>query len=259
MQIEAITLFPDFIAAVRQYGIAGRAVERGLLQLSTWNPRDYANDNYNSVDDRPYGGGPGMVMQVEPLRTALNAAKQAADDRAKTIYLSPQGERVDQAWIQRLAQERALVLLCGRYEGIDQRLLDADVDLELSIGDYVLSGGELAAMVLIDAIARLLPGALGDAQSAEQESFTTGLLDHPHYSRPEASAGRQVPEVLLSGDHAAIERWRSKQALGWTWLRRPDLLEKLELDARAEALLQEFIEERFNNGDQAGIMRRRPE
>ncbi len=248
MDIHIVSLFPEFARQVACYGITGRAVERGQLQLQCWNPRDYAQDVHRTVDDRPYGGGPGMVMQVEPTRSAIAAARSAssqAGKAAKVVYLSPQGETLTQAWADRLKAEPALVLLCGRYEGVDERLIESEVDLELSIGDYVLSGGELAAMVLVDTIARLLPGVLGDAESARQDSFgadVLGLFDHQHYSRPEHSAQGQVPEVLMSGDHAAIARWRLQQALGRTWLRRPELLEGLDLDSGQRALLEEMIE-----------------
>jgi tRNA (guanine37-N1)-methyltransferase len=206
------------------------------------------------VDDRPYGGGPGMVMKVEPMLQALNDAHAAAmttNARPQVIYLSPQGEPLTQALVQKLSQQQSLVLLCGRYEGLDERLIEQEVDLELSIGDYVLSGGELAAMVLIDAMARLIPGVLGDAESAQQDSFVAGLLDHPHYTRPELREGRTVPEVLLSGDHAAVARWRLKQALGRTWIRRPELLDELDLNAQQKALLQEWIREYLATQDRS--------
>lgn len=242
MKVEVVTLFPEFVKQVTAWGVTGRAVERSLLSLRCWNPRDYAQDRHRTVDDRPYGGGPGMVMKVEPLRAALQAAREASPG-AQVIYLSPQGRKLTQRLVSELALKPAHILLCGRYEGLDERLVEREAGLELSIGDYVLSGGELAAMVLVDAMARLLPGALGDAGSAEQDSFMTGLLDHPQYTRPERLADAEVPAVLLSGDHAAIARWRLKQALGRTWLRRPDLLDDLKLDAGQTALLQEWIEE----------------
>lgn len=245
MRIEVVTLFPPMFEAITGYGVSGRAVERGLLEVGLWNPRDYARDRYRSVDDRPYGGGPGMVMMVDPLREALHRARASAAGRgdARVLYLSPQGRRLDQAGVRELSARSSLVLLCGRYEGVDERLIASEVDEEWSIGDYVLSGGEPAAMVLIDALARLIPGALGHEDSAEQDSFEQGLLDCPHYTRPEVVDGMRVPAVLLSGDHAAIARWRQKQALGRTWLRRPELLEELELDAEQQALLAEFIRE----------------
>lgn len=242
MRIDVITIFPEFMEAAANLGVVGRARSRGLLQVKTWNPRAFATDNYRSVDERPYGGGPGMVMVIEPLRRAIHAAK-AEGEGARVIYLSPQGERLTQGRVQALAGERQVVLLCGRYEGVDERLIVREVDEELSIGDYVLSGGELAAAVLIDAIGRLKDGALGNAASAREDSFTDGLLDCPHYSRPERDGEDAVPQVLLSGDHAAIARWRLKQKLGRTWLRRPDLLARLELDKKSRELLEEFRRE----------------
>jgi tRNA (guanine37-N1)-methyltransferase len=217
IRFDCITLFPEMFGAVAKQGITGRANDAGRWQLSLWNPRDYTTDNYRSVDDRPYGGGPGMVMLAEPLEKAVGAAQLAVPERpARVVYLSPQGPRLGHRKVVELAQERRLVLLCGRYEAVDERLVDRCVDEELSIGDYVLSGGELAAMVLIDAIVRQLPGVLNDDESAAQESFVNGLLDCPHYTRPESYAGLRVPEVLLSGHHADIARWRLKQALGRT-------------------------------------------
>ncbi len=218
----------------------GRAQERGLLAVHAWNPRDYASDAYRRVDERPFGGGPGMVMLIDPLRAALNAARAATAEPARTIYLSPQGQRLTQAKVAELAQRKRLILLCGRYEGVDERFVRHEVDEELSIGDYVLSGGELPAAVLIDAIGRLQDGALNDADSARQDSFSDGLLDCPHYTRPERHELGAVPEVLMSGDHAAIARWRRKQALGRTWQRRPDLLDFLKLNREDEKLLLEF-------------------
>jgi tRNA (guanine37-N1)-methyltransferase len=242
MRIDVVTLFPAMIEEQARYGIQGRAIEKGLLQVVTWNPRDYSLDRHRAVDDRPYGGGPGMVMQVQPLRAVLHAAR-AAGDPAPVIYLSPQGRRFDQARARELAGQQRLILLAGRYEGIDERVIDLEVDEELSIGDYVLSGGELPALVVMDAVTRLLPGALGDADSAEQDSFMDGLLDYPHYTRPEEIDGMQVPDVLVGGHHAEIRRWRHKQALGRTWLRRPDLLDALQLDAEQQVLMNEFISE----------------
>jgi tRNA (guanine37-N1)-methyltransferase len=240
MRIDVISLFPEFVASCAGIGVIGRAQERGLLAVHAWNPRDYATDAYRRVDERPFGGGPGMVMLIDPLRAALNAARAATVEPAPVIYLSPQGVRLTQAKVAELAQRERLILLSGRYEGVDERLLQREVDEELSIGDYVLSGGELAAAVVIDAIGRLQEGALNDAQSAEQDSFSDGLLDCPHYTRPEQHELGAVPSVLVSGDHAAIRRWRRKQALGRTWLRRPDLLEKLELNREDQKLLIEF-------------------
>jgi len=239
MRFDVISLFPEMFDAMRQ-GVTGRAVERGQVALELWNPRDYARDAHRTVDDRPYGGGPGMVMMVEPLRRAIQAARAAAPD-SRVLYLSPQGRRLDQAAVSGLATEPGLVLLAGRYEGVDERLLEAQVDEEWSIGDYVLSGGELPAMVLMDAVTRLLPGVLGHADSAEQDSYVDGLLDCPHYTRPEMIEGRAVPEVLLSGNHESIRRWRLQQALGRTWLRRPDLLEVRPMSSEEQVLLDEFI------------------
>jgi len=240
MRIDVISLFPEVVSSCTGIGVVGRAQERGLLAVHAWNPRDYATDAYRRVDERVFGGGPGMVMLIDPLRAALNAARAAAPAPAKVIYLSPQGTRMDQAKVAELAQRERLVLLCGRYEGVDERLLQHEVDEELSIGDYVLSGGEVAAAVVIDAIGRLQEGALNDAQSAQQDSFSDGLLDCPHYTRPERHELGAVPQVLTSGDHAAIRRWRRKQALGRTWQRRPDLLNRLELSREDQKLLLEF-------------------
>lgn len=244
MRIDVITLFPDMIEASMRTGVVGRARERGLLEVATWNPRDFATDNYRSADDRPYGGGPGMVMMIDPLERALAAAREASGGAATPlIYLSPQGRRLDQARVAELAQREHLLLLCGRYEGVDERFIRRAVAEEISIGDYVLSGGELAAAVVIDAVGRLQAGALNDAESAAQDSFSDGLLDCPHYTRPEQHAWGEVPAVLTSGNHAAIRRWRLKQSLGRTWLRRPDLLGRLELDKKSLALLEEFRQE----------------
>ena len=243
MRIDVVTLFPEMFEAIRGSGIPRRAIDRGLLDLQMWNPRDFTIDRHRTVDDRPYGGGPGMVMQFEPLRDALKTIRAADEEKAPVIYLSPQGRKLDQAGVQELAQRPRLILLAGRYEGVDERLIEAEVDEEWSIGDYVLSGGELAAMVMIDAVTRLLPGALGHEDSAEQDSFSSGLLDYPHYTRPELIEGRAVPAVLLSGDHAAIARWRMKEALGRTWLRRPELLEQAGLSEEQQKLLAEFMRE----------------
>ena len=246
MRIQVITLFPDEFRPLVSLGVTGRAFRDGTVQLELLNPRDFAGDRHRTVDDRPYGGGPGMVMAVEPLRSTIRAAKKRAGPGSKAGLLSPQGQLLDQAAMRELAQRDELILVCGRYEGIDERLIELEINEEWSIGDYVLSGGELAAAVMIDAVTRLLPGVLGDEQSAEQDSFTEGLLDCRHYTRPERVEDLTVPPVLLSGDHGAIERWRRKQALGRTWLRRPDLLKGLELDAESEALLAEFKAERGN-------------
>ncbi|HTD28897.1 MAG TPA: tRNA (guanosine(37)-N1)-methyltransferase TrmD [Xanthomonadaceae bacterium] len=239
MRLDVITLFPDFMRQCADVGVVGRARERGLLQLETWNPRDYATGNYRRVDERPFGGGPGMLMLIEPLRACIAAARAAAEPAA-LIYLSPQGERLTQASVRRLAAQPRVLLMCGRYEGIDERLIASEVDEEISIGDYVLSGGELAAAVLLDAIGRLQDGALNDADSAAQDSFEDGLLDCPHYTRSDALGTLGVPEVLMSGDHAAIRRWRRQQSLGRTWLRRPDLLARAQLSKEDRALLEAF-------------------
>ncbi|MFT4178306.1 MAG: tRNA (guanosine(37)-N1)-methyltransferase TrmD [Thermomonas sp.] len=241
MRFDIISLFPEFVAQLAAHGVVGRAGERGLLSIHGWNPRDHAEGNYRRVDDRPFGGGPGMVMMIEPLRAALCAAREADPRTARTIYLSPQGQRLDQRKVRELAAEPRLILLCGRYEGVDERLLQAEVDEEISIGDYVLSGGELAAAVLVDAVARLQDGALNDAESAVQDSFEgDGLLDCPHYTRPVEHPLGAVPDVLLSGNHAEIARWRRQQSLGRTWLRRPDLLDEAALSKQDRALLEAF-------------------
>jgi tRNA (guanine37-N1)-methyltransferase len=262
MRIQVITLFPDEFRPLVNLGVTGRALTAGKVRLELLNPRDFARDRHRTVDDRPYGGGPGMVMAVEPLRSTIRAARdRAAGDgvgaETKVSLLSPQGRLLDQAAVRALADRQELILVCGRYEGIDERLIELEIDEEWSLGDYVLSGGELAAAVLIDAVTRLLPGVLGDAQSAAQDSFTDGLLDCQHYTRPEEIEGLAVPVVLLSGDHGAIERWRRKQSLGRTWLRRPELLRGLKLDPAAERLLAEFQAESgpskdTENGKQSG-------
>ncbi|HCH19783.1 MAG TPA: tRNA (guanosine(37)-N1)-methyltransferase TrmD [Cellvibrionales bacterium] len=244
MQVSVITLFPEMFDALSDSGITGRAIEQGLLTLATVNPRDFTEDRHNSVDDRPYGGGPGMVMTVAPLSKAIGSAKLKMDapgkPSPKVVYMSPQGKRLDQQVINELAQQDSLIVLCGRYEGIDERLIDAEVDKELSLGDYVISGGELAAMVLLDAMIRQLPDALGDSDSASQDSFASRpLLDCPHYSRPEDVAGRVVPSVLLSGDHEAIRRWRLRQSLIRTRDRRPDLFAQLQLSDEECKLLDD--------------------
>jgi len=247
MWIGVVSLFPEMFDALTQQGVVGRAVEKQRIALEFWNPRDYATDRHRSVDDRPYGGGPGMLMKVDTLRAAIFAARERAQKATgqvpTVIYLSPQGRKLDQQGVQALASAGPLVVVAGRYEGIDERVVESDIDEEWSIGDYVLSGGELPAMVLIDAAARLIPGVLGHQDSAVEDSFNDGLLDCPHYTRPEIIDGRQVPDVLLSGNHAAIKRWRLKQSLGRTWQRRPDLLEGRSLDAEQRKLLNEFIEE----------------
>lgn len=250
MRVGVVTLFPEMFEAVRCCGIPARAMSQGLLRLRCWNPRDFAADRHRTVDDRPYGGGPGMVMRVEPLASTIRAARAEAGPEARVIYLSPQGRRLNQAGVAELASRESLVLVAGRYEGVDERVIETEVDEEWSIGDYVLSGGELAAMVVIDAVARLLPGALGHEDSAREDSFSGGLLDCPHYTRPEVAAGRRVPEVLRNGNHQEIRRWRLKQALGRTWLRRPDMLDRLALGDEQRELLDEFIAEHERTGDE---------
>jgi len=249
VRFDVVTLFPEMFAAVSDSGISGRARENGLWTLGLWNPRDFTTDNYRTIDDRPYGGGPGMVMLAEPLEKALDAVQAAGG--GEVIYLSPQGRRLDHPKVMELAGRKAVTLLCGRYEGVDERLLARRVKEELSIGDFVLSGGELAAMTVIDAVVRQLPGALGDGASALEESFATGLLECPQYTRPEswpAAGGERVPEVLLSGHHEKIRRWRLKQALGRTWRRRPDLLAARKLSEEEKTLLEEFQRESGENG-----------
>jgi tRNA (guanine37-N1)-methyltransferase len=242
-----VTLFPEMFESVTGSGVTGRARERKLYELVLWNPRSFAANSYRTVDDRPYGGGPGMVMMAEPLEKALTAARQrqksAGVTRARTVYLSPQGRPLEHRRVMEYAALQGLTLLAGRYEGVDERLVARAVDEEISIGDYVLTGGELAAMVVIDAVVRQLPGALGDADSAEQDSFAGGLLDCPHYTRPEVYEGAAVPPVLLSGNHAEIARWRLKQALGRTWRRRPELLEMRGLSDEERKLLDEYKQE----------------
>ena len=246
-QFDVVTLFPEMFDAVTESGVTGRARERRLFDLVLWNPRDFATNSYRTVDDRPYGGGPGMVMMVEPLEKAVAAARQrqksSGAGATRVVCLSPQGRRLDHRLVMELAALPGLVLLAGRYEGVDERLIARVVDEEISIGDYVLSGGELAAMVVMDSIVRQLPGALGDADSANQDSFADGLLDCPHYTRPEAYEGTGVPPVLLSGNHAEISRWRLKQALGRTWQRRPELLEQRALTNDERKLLDEYKRE----------------
>lgn len=243
MRFDIVTLFPEMIQSAVSWGVTGRALERGLVELGLWNPRDYTHDRHRTVDDRPYGGGPGMVMKVEPLRDAIRAARSSTEAEARVVYLSPQGHKLDQNAVRRFAQQPRLILIAGRYEGVDERLIEAEIDEEWSIGDYVVSGGELPALVLFDAVVRLVPGVLGDEQSACQDSYMAGLLDCPHYTRPFVVDGRQVPDILQSGDHEAIRRWRLKQALGRTWLRRPDLIRNRLLDVEQQKLLEEFRNE----------------
>jgi len=254
IRFHVVTLFPEMFAAVTASGISARALEAGLWSLGLWNPRDFTNDNYRSVDDRPYGGGPGMVMLAEPLEKALDAVRDAGG--GKVLYLSPQGRKLDHEKVIELAGRTAVTLLCGRYEGVDERLIERRVDEELSIGDYVLSGGELAAMTVIDAVVRQIPGALGGEKSAAEESFVDGLLDCPQYTRPEIwpeheTEGKvpgRVPDILFSGHHENIRRWRLQQALGRTWLRRPDLLAARKLNDDERKLLEEFQRQRGDNG-----------
>jgi tRNA (guanine37-N1)-methyltransferase len=253
MRIELVTLFPELVENVASFGVTGRARERGLWTLGTRNPRDFATDRHRTVDDRPYGGGPGMVMLAQPLEQAINAAREALSALGvaapRVIYMSPQGEPVTDRRVAELAAQAGMVIVAGRYEGVDERVLERMVDLELTVGDFVVSGGELPALLLVDAIVRQLPGALNDAQSSVEDSFVGGLLDCQHYTRPESYAGRAVPAVLLSGNHAAIARWRLKQALGRTWLRRPDLLAARGMSEEESALLDEFKRERESGGN----------
>ena len=247
MQVAVVTLFPEMFAALTDYGVSGRAVRAGLMKLALWNPRDFSTDRHRTVDDKPFGGGPGMLMKTDPLvRTIQHARSQldASSTRpARTVYLSPQGKPLRQTRVAQLAELESLILICGRYQGIDARVIDAEIDEELSLGDFVLSGGEIAAMALLDAMIRLQPGALGDEDSAQTDSLTNGLLHAPEFTRPQQFEGAGVPDVLLSGDHAAIARWREKQSLGVTWLKRPDLLEQVELSQEQKELLKQFKEE----------------
>ncbi len=244
MRIAVVTLFPEFITDAVKVGVLGRAVQRGQVAIEASSPRSFATDAHRTVDDRPYGGGPGMVLKIEPTRSALRAARARLPEGSRSVYLAADGVPLTQAKVAQLTGVPGLLLLAGRYEGVDERLLAGEIDECISIGDYVLSGGELPALVLIDAIVRLLPGVLGDAQSSQQDSFVNGLLDWPHYTRPEVFEGSAVPAVLLSGDHAAIQRWRMSQALGRTALRRPDLLGRLELSEQQRQLLEEFMAQR---------------
>ncbi|MBE2895802.1 tRNA (guanosine(37)-N1)-methyltransferase TrmD [Pasteurellaceae bacterium HPA106] len=244
MWIGIITLFPEMFHAITDYGVTGRAVKHNLLEVHCWNPRDFTFDKHSTVDDRPYGGGPGMLMMVQPLRDAIHAAKQVAGEGVKVIYLSPQGRKLDQRGVEQLSQNQKMILVCGRYEGIDERVIDAEIDEEWSIGDYVLTGGELPAMTLIDAVARFVPGVLGKQASREEDSFAQGLLDCPHYTRPEVLDGVAVPEVLLSGNHAEIRKWRLKQSLHRTLTRRPELLESLALTDEQSVLLEQIKQQK---------------
>jgi len=249
MRVSVITLFPEMFTALTDWGISGRAVKQALVTLDFFNPRDYTTDKHRTVDDKPFGGGPGMLMKTEPLVAAIQAAKQAELDKSgakkngKVVLLSPQGKQVDHQEIMSLAARENLILVCGRYQGVDNRVIESEIDEELSIGDFVLSGGEIAAMALIDAVIRFQPGALGDEDSAQQDSFTSGLLHCPEYTRPQEYDGKEVPDVLLSGDHGAIEQWRIKHSLGATWLKRPDLIDKCELSEEQKELLEQYIHE----------------
>jgi tRNA (guanine37-N1)-methyltransferase len=256
MWFGVVSLFPGMFDALTEYGVSSRAIKQERVTIERWNPRDFAYDNYQTVDDRPYGGGPGMLMKIQPLQEAIQAAKNAADQQpggaAKVIYLSPQGRKLDQKGVLELAQRDKLILVAGRYEGIDERLIEREIDEEWSVGDFVLSGGELAAMTLMDSVIRLVPGVLGHNQSAQQDSFMEGLLDCPHYTRPEAFEGQSVPEVLLSGNHEKIRQWRLKQSLGRTWQRRPDLLDALELSNEQRKLLTDYLSEQESQTGTAG-------
>ncbi|MBU1296890.1 MAG: tRNA (guanosine(37)-N1)-methyltransferase TrmD [Gammaproteobacteria bacterium] len=242
MKVSVISLFPEMFQAITQYGVTGRAIKSGLVEVDFFNPRDFTHDKHKTVDDRPYGGGPGMLMKVQPLKDAIASAKLLVPN-AKVIYLSPQGRTLTQEGVQQLAKQAEFILVAGRYEGVDERLIQSEIDEEWSIGDFVLSGGELPAMVLMDAVFRMVPGVLGKQASADEDSFSDGLLDCPHYTRPEVLNGEPVPSVLLSGNHEEIRRWRLKQKLARTFQRRPDLLQNLELDKEQQLLLEEFIRE----------------
>jgi tRNA (guanine37-N1)-methyltransferase len=245
--LGVVSLFPEMFDAITQQGVISRAIKNGTIEFNAWNPRDFTHDRHRTVDDRPYGGGPGMLMMVQPLTDAIRAAKTAAGEGAKVIYLSPQGKKLDHEGVKQLAQNKKLVLVAGRYEGIDERVIQSEIDEEWSIGDFVLSGGELPAMTLIDSVSRMIPGVLGHNLSAEQDSFADGLLDCPHYTRPEVLADQRVPDVLLSGNHEKIRQWRLKQSLGRTWLRRPDLINNLALTDEQQRLLNEFLTEQETN------------
>lgn len=238
--LGVISLFPEMFDAITNYGVTGRAIRRGLIEFHSWNPRDFTHDRHRTVDDRPYGGGPGMLMMVQPLRDAIHAARKAAGEDVHVIYLSPQGRKLNQSGVQSLSKHKRLLLIAGRYEGIDERIIESEIDEEWSVGDYVLSGGELPAMTLIDAVSRFVPGVLGHELSAEQDSFSDGLLDCPHYTRPETLEGKTVPEVLLSGNHEHIRKWRLTQSLARTWHRRPDLLTDLALTDEQLAILEQI-------------------
>ena len=248
MWFGVISLFPEMFRAVTEYGVTGRAVKQGLIEVETWNPRDFTHDKHRTVDDRPFGGGPGMLMKIQPLRDAIHAAKAAAGADSHVIYMSPQGRKLDQNGVRELAARKRIIMIAGRYEGIDERIVETEIDEEWSVGDYVMSGGELPAMTLIDTVSRFVPGTLGHKDSALEDSFADGLLDCPHYTRPELFEDRRVPDVLMSGNHGEIRRWRLQQALGRTWLRRPELLEQRQLSGEEEKLLAEFIRN-FHDAD----------
>ncbi len=244
MWFGVISLFPEMFSAVCDSGVTSRAVKRGLIEVNVWNPRDFTLDKYQTVDDKPYGGGPGMLMKVQPLRDAISAARQSAPEGTKVVYMSPQGERLSHSLVTRFHNWGSLILIAGRYEGIDERILQKEVDLEVSIGDYVLSGGEIPAMCVIDAVSRMVPGVLGDIRNAHEDSFADGLLHFPQYTRPEVIDGMEVPEVLMSGNHEKIRRWRLQQALARTYERRPDLLQSRLLNREEQKLLNEYLEQR---------------
>ncbi len=254
MEFHVISLFPEMMHQALRQGVCGRALDRGIVRLATVDPRAYAGDAHGTVDDRPYGGGPGMVLKVEPMRTAIRAARDAAPAGSPVVFLTPAGRRFDQHAARRFAALPGLVLVAGRYEGFDERLVALEADEEISIGDFVISGGEIAALAILDAVTRLLPGALGDENSAAEDSFSEGLLDYPHYTRPERVDGLAVPQVLIEGHHGRIRRWRRKAALGRTWLRRPELLTGCELSAEDRSLLSEFIEERRRAGQDDSVL-----
>ncbi len=243
MWVGVISLFPEMFRSITDFGVTGQAVKKGLLSVDTWNPRDFTHDKRRTVDDKPYGGGPGMFMMVQPLRDAIHAAREAAPGDAKVIYLSPQGRKLDQQGVEELATNQNMILICGRYEGIDERVIESEVDEEWSIGDFVMTGGEIPAMTLIDSVSRFIPGVLGDFASAEEDSFSDGLLDCPHYTRPEVLDGLDVPAVLLCGDHEDIRLWRLQQSIGRTFLRRPELFENLALTDEQSTLLAQFVNE----------------
>ncbi|OUS30619.1 tRNA (guanosine(37)-N1)-methyltransferase TrmD ['Osedax' symbiont bacterium Rs2_46_30_T18] len=248
MWFGVVSLFPEMFESITRFGVTGRAIKRELVQVECWNPRDFTADKHRTVDDRPFGGGPGMLMKVQPLKDAIQAARSAAPGEVKVVYLSPQGRQLNHQLVKELGSMQNLILVAGRYEGIDERLIESDIDMELSLGDFVLSGGELPAMTVIDAVSRLVPGVLGHVDSASEDSFAEGLLDCPHYTRPEVFEDQQVPEVLLSGDHAKIKRWRLKQQLGRTYQRRPELLQALDLNPEQQQLLEEYICETEKSG-----------